>query len=66
MTGAITLGLPALAADPGYYLVTAYDNQSQWNIDYRYWTVKNKESNEVVRPEVGLGYGATSRWYTEV
>ena len=62
----MTLGLPALAADPGYYLVTAYDNQSQWNIDYRYWTVKNKGSTEVVWPEIGLGYGVTNRWYTEV
>ncbi len=51
-------------ADPGYYLVTAYDNTGQVNVDYRYWTVKAPNSAEVIWPEIGIGYGVNSRWYT--
>ena len=54
------------AADPGYYVVTAYDNEGQRSIDFRYWTVKSPGSPAVLWPEVGIGYGVTSRWYTEV
>lgn len=56
---------PAIA-DPGYYLITAYDNTGQVNIDYRYWTVKAPRSAEVIWPEIGIGYGVNSRWYTAV
>lgn len=68
----LTLLVPALLAsasalaDPGYYLVTVYDNQGQANVDFRYWTVKNKGRGEVIWPEIGVGYGVTSRWYTGV
>ena len=54
------------AADPGYYVVTAYDNEGQRSIDFRYWTVKSPGSPAVLWPEVGIGYGVTSRWYTEI
>jgi len=53
-------------ADPGYYVVTAYDNEGQRSVDFRYWTVKSPGSPAVLWPEVGVGYGVTSRWYTEV
>jgi len=53
-------------ADPGYYLVTAYDNAGQVNVDYRYWTVKAPGAAEVIWPEIGVGYGVNSRWYTAV
>lgn len=53
-------------ADPGYYLVTVYENEGEANIDYRYWNVKLPRSPEVVWPEIGLGYGLTKRWYTEL
>ena len=56
---------PALA-DPGYYVVTAYDNEGVRTIDTRYWTVKAPGSDATLWPEIGLGYGVTSRWYTEV
>ncbi|MEP6970142.1 MAG: hypothetical protein ABJA49_06855 [Betaproteobacteria bacterium] len=56
----------SVAADPGYYLVTAYDNTGQVNVDYRYWTVKAPGAVEVVWPEIGIGYGVNSRWYTAV
>jgi len=64
--------LPALMAcgtawaDPGYYLVTVYENEGQASIDYRYWTVKNKGAGEVIWPEIGVGYGVNKRWYTEL
>lgn len=53
-------------ADPGYYVVTAYDNAGQRSIDFRYWTVALPHSAHVVWPEIGFGYGVNSRWYTEL
>ena len=53
-------------ADPGYYVVTAYDNEGQRTVDVRYWTVKTAGEPATRWPEVGIGYGVTSRWYTEV
>ena len=57
---------PAVQADPGYYVVTVYDNEGLRNADLRYWTVKMPNRPEVVWPEVGFGYGVSSRWYTEL
>jgi hypothetical protein len=53
-------------ADPGYYVVTAYDNAGQRSVDFRYWTVKARESTATRWPEIGFGYGVNSRWYTEL
>ncbi len=53
-------------ADPGYYVVTAYDNEGQRTVDLRYWTVKSAGSPATLWPEIGLGFGVTSRWYTEL
>lgn len=53
-------------ADPGYYLVTVYEDEGKARIDYRYWTVKFPGRSEVVWPEIGIGYGVTKRWYTEI
>jgi hypothetical protein len=53
-------------ADPGYYVVTAYDNEGLRSVDFRYWTVKSPGEPATRWPEVGLGYGVTSRWYTEL
>ena len=64
-TAALLASAAAMAA-PGYYLVTVYENEGQANIDYRYWTVKPAHSPETVWPEIGLGYGVTKRWYTEL
>jgi hypothetical protein len=50
------------AADPGYYVVTAYPEQGARWVEARYWTVKPNTGGEVVWPEVGLGAGLTSRW----
>jgi hypothetical protein len=56
---------PAMA-EPGYYLVTVYGNAGEKSIDYRYWTVKFPNRTETIWPELGIGYGVTDRWYTEV
>lgn len=53
-------------AEPGYYLVTVYGNAGEKSIDYRYWTVKLPQHTETTWPELGIGYGLTERWYTEV
>ena len=52
-------------ADPGYYLVTVYDNKGELAIDYRYWTVKFPGRSETIWPELGIAYGVTARWNTE-
>jgi len=56
----------AALADPGYYVVTVYDNEGRSSIDVRYWTVKFPQTPEVIWPEVGFGHGVTSRWTTEL
>jgi hypothetical protein len=56
----------AVRADPGYYVVTVYDNSGQRSIDLRYWTVKQPGSPEVIWPEIGFGYGVNTRWTTEL
>ena len=54
------------AADPGYYVVTAYDNPGVRTVDFRYWTVKRPDSPAVIWPEIGFGWNITGRWYSEV
>lgn len=62
----LLLCMGSVHADPGYYLVTVYEDEGKARVDYRYWTVKIKGSPEVVWPELGLGYGVSKRWYTEL
>jgi hypothetical protein len=58
--------LPALAwADTGYYLVSVYDADGQKSIDYKYWNA-HFHGLTVAAPEIGFGYGVSSRWYTEL
>ncbi len=56
----------AAKADPGYYLVSVYENEGVASVDFRYWTVKRNGAAEVVWPEIGVGYGVSKRWYTEL
>src|SRR5689334_915260 len=59
--------LPQIAcAETGYYLVNVYDVEGQANVDYKYWNAHYKNRPTVAMPEIGLGYGVTSRWYTEL
>ena len=55
--------LPCLA-DPGYYVVTAYDNAGLRTVDLRYWTVENKRRPKADWPELGVSWGVNSRWTT--
>lgn len=59
------MALPA-RADPGYYLVTVYEDEGVARLDYRYWAVRRPRVRELVWPEIGLGYGVNKRWYTEL
>lgn len=52
-------------ADTGYYMVTTYDVEHQLSLDYKYWNA-HYNGRTVAAPEFGVGYGVTSRWYTEV
>ncbi len=63
---ALSLCCAMVWAEPGYYLVEVYEDQGAAHIDFRYWTVKAKGGSEVVWPEIGIGYGVTKRWYTEL
>ena len=56
---------PSAFADTGYYLVTTYDVEGQASIDYKYWHAQYN-GRTTASPEIGVGYGVTSRWYTEV
>lgn len=57
---------PAAQADPGYYLVSVYEDEGAVHLDYRYWAIRRPNAPEVVWPEIGIGYGVTKRWYTEL
>ena len=63
---ALLLAALAASADPGYYVVTPYDNLGVRTVDFRYWTFKPQGKPEVIWPELGLGYGFTSRWTSEL
>jgi hypothetical protein len=59
--------LPQLAcAATGYYMVTVYDVEGQASLDYKYWNAHYKDRATRAMPELGLAYGVTSRWYTEL
>ena len=53
-------------AEPGYYVVTAYDNAGLVGADFRYWSVAMPGRPGVIWPEVGVLWGVTSRWTTEL
>lgn len=64
---ALAAALPPLAcADTGYYLVSTYDVEGQKSIDFKYWNADYKRGASVSSPEIGFGYGVSSRWYTEL
>ena len=59
------LAAPAMA-DPGYYIVTPYDQAGRVGTELRYWTVKPDDDEATLWPEVGLSYGVNSRWTTRI
>jgi hypothetical protein len=56
----------AAMAEPGYYVVTVYDDPGVKTIDFRYWTVKPSGSSAITWPEVGFGWNINGRWYSEI
>ncbi len=66
LSACLALACGGAAADPGYYVVTAYSDKGLRTLDFRYWTTKFDGMPELVWPELGFGYGVTDRWYTEV
>jgi len=59
--------LPQIAsAATGYYMVTVYDVEGQASVDYKYWNAHYKDRATRAMPELGFGYGVTSRWFTEL
>jgi len=67
---AATVALACVAgsalADPGYYVVTVYDDPGVATVDFRYWTVKPRGSELVTWPEIGFGWNVGGRWYSEI
>ena len=53
-------------ADPGYYVVTVYDDPGIRTADFRYWSTHPDKGHAVEWPELGLGWNVNGRWYTEV
>lgn len=67
LAAALALGGGAAVADPGYYVVTVYDDPGLKTIDYRYWTVRARDASATVTwPEVGFGWNINGRWYSEI
>ncbi len=56
----------AACADPGYYVVTVYDDPGVKTVDFRYWSVRPDGRKSVAWPEVGLGWNVNGPWYTEL
>lgn len=58
----VLLAAAGAHADPGYYLLTPYDNEGLRTLEFRYWTVKPRHRSETTWPEIGVGWGVNSRW----
>lgn len=56
--------LPHARAEPGYYVVAAYDEAGRVGVDLRYWTIKKPDRPVRDWPELGLSWGVNSRWTT--
>jgi hypothetical protein len=57
--------VPAVA-NPGYYLVTPYDQAGRVGAELRYWTVKPPGEKATLWPELDLSYGVNTRWTTRL
>lgn len=68
-TTALLLGLfgcDGALADPGYYLLTPYGTPGAVTLDLRYWTVNPSGRQAVLWPEIGVRYGVSDRWTSEL
>ena len=67
LTGAAwALACTLASADPGYYVVTVYNDPGRIAVDYRYWAVDRPSRPTRTWPEIGLGWHVTERWYSEL
>ena len=66
MLAPLALSCTMAIADPGYYVVTVYDNPGARSLDFRYWVVRSPAYGGTAWPEIGLAWNPTGRWYTEV
>jgi len=66
VTASLALCCMNVAADPGYYVVSVYDDPGVKTVDFRYWTVQMPGSSAVKWPELGVGWNVNGRWYTEL
>jgi hypothetical protein len=62
----LAMACGAAHADPGYYVVTVYDNPGVRTLDFRYWTFRPSGGPTFYWPEVGFGWNVTGRWYSEL
>lgn len=60
----LAAALPAAQADPGYYVVTAYEQAGQVTLETRYWDARAPGRKNVAWPEAMLSVGVNSRWTT--
>ena len=56
----------AVAVTPGYYVISTYDEEDETSLDFYFWNVKAPNSPAVDSPEIAVGHGVTSRWFTEL
>lgn len=52
------------AADPGYYVITAYPDAGRTTAELRYWSVESPGRPTRLWPELALFHGVSSRWTT--
>jgi hypothetical protein len=63
----LSCGVHATAsAEPGYYLIPTYENAGEKSVDFKLWSVKIPGDPRVTGPEIGLAWGVTRAWYSEV
>jgi len=53
-------------SDPGYYVVTPYDQAGRIGTELRYWTVSPPGEAATIWPELGFSYGVNTRWTTRL
>lgn len=56
----------AAGAEPGYYLVTPYDQAGRIGTELRYWTVEPPGETSTIWPELAVSYGVNTRWTTRL
>ncbi|MDB5849083.1 MAG: hypothetical protein JWP29_2835 [Rhodoferax sp.] len=66
LAAAAALFADTAAADPGYYVVTIYNDPGLRTVDFRYWNVSRHNRPTTTWPEVGFGWNVNGDWYTEV